>query len=75
MAQAHRHQYLPFGDLVEEYPTRALRVLTEQGPQQGLLNLAELSPSTKGWTYPLIEGTLARGKVHDILLLVNDISG
>jgi hypothetical protein len=69
MAQAHRHQYLPFGDLGEEDPARALEVLTEQGPQQGLLNLAELSPSTKGWTCPLIESTLAQGELHDFILL------
>jgi len=52
-----------------------LRVLVEQGPQEGLLHVAKFAPSTKGWTCPLIEGTLARGEVHDILLLVNDIAG
>ena len=50
MAEAHCQRSLSFGSLVEEHPTRALRVLVEQGSQQGLLHVAELSSSTKGWT-------------------------
>ena len=60
---------LPVGDLGEQHPARALRVLVEHGPHQGLLNLAKLSPSTKGWTCILLEGTLARGEWHDVILL------
>jgi len=50
MANAYRNRYLPLADLGEQHPARAFRVLVEQGPQQGLLNLAKLSPTTKGWT-------------------------
>src|SRR6266705_1026073 len=50
MANTHRNRSLPVGDLVEEHPTRARRVLVEQVPQQGLLNFTQLAPSTKGWT-------------------------
>ena len=50
MAETHRHEDLPLGDLVEEDSARTLRVLMEQGPQQGLLHFTKLSPSTKGWT-------------------------
>jgi hypothetical protein len=69
MADAHRHRSLPLGDLVEQHPARALRVLMEQGPQQGLLHLAKLAPSTKGWTCILIEDTLTRGEGHGFILL------
>jgi hypothetical protein len=69
MPKAHRHRYLPLGDLVEEPPARARRVLVEQCPQQGLLNLAELAPCIKGWTCILSTITLAWGKVHDFILL------
>jgi hypothetical protein len=69
MTEAHRHRYLPLGDLGEEQPARARRVLVEQCPQQGLLNLAELAPCIKGWTCIFSTMTLAWGKVHDFILL------
>src|SRR5712692_3322166 len=69
MADAHCQRSLSFGYLVEEHPTRALRVLVEQGPQQGLLHVAELSSSTKGWTCTCIEVRLTQGEVHGFILL------
>src|SRR5712691_11026539 len=69
MADAHRHWSLSFGDLVEEHPTRALRVLLEHGPPQGLLHVAALSSSTQGWTCTFIEVRLTQGAVHDFILL------
>jgi hypothetical protein len=50
LAQADRNRSLPPRGLVEQQPARALRVLLEQAPQQGLLNVAELSAGTKRWT-------------------------
>src|SRR5262249_23025386 len=69
MTQAHRKRDLPLGDLVEEQPARAGRVLVEQCPQQGLLHLAELAPCIKGWTCICSTITLAWGKGHDFILL------
>src|SRR5215510_13472387 len=69
MANAHRKRSLHLGDLVEEHPARARRVLVAQAPQQGLRHFIQLAPSTKGWTCTLIEVTLAQGKLHDIILL------
>jgi len=69
MTQAHRNRYLPVGNLVEEDPALAPRVLVEYSPQQGLRKLAQLSPSRKGWTDIFSEITLAWGKVHDFILL------
>src|SRR6266545_3164375 len=51
MAKAHRNRSLPLADLVEEHPARALRILLEHAPQQGLLNFAQLSARIKGWTW------------------------
>jgi hypothetical protein len=73
MTQAHRNRYLPVGNLVEEDPALAPRVLLEYGPQQGLRNLAQLSPSRKGWTEIFSEITLAWGKMHDFILLINTV--
>jgi hypothetical protein len=69
MADTHGHGSLPLGDFVEEDAARARWVLMEQCPQQSLLDFTKLSPSTKGWTCTLIEGTLARGELHDFILL------
>src|SRR5207302_9276288 len=65
----HRHRGLTLGDLVEHYTARALRGLVEQCPQKRHFNSAKLSPSIKGWTCILNEGTLARGEGHDVILL------
>ena len=69
MTKAHRKRYLPVGDLVEQHPARALRVLLEHAPQQGLLNCAKLSPSRKGWTGLFSKDILASGELHDFILL------
>src|SRR5438445_2565356 len=50
LAQADRHRSLPPRGLVESQPARTLRVLLEQAPSQGRLNVAELSAGTKRWT-------------------------
>jgi hypothetical protein len=50
LAQADRHRSLPLRGLVESQPARALWVCLEQAPQQGLLQVAELSAGTKRWT-------------------------
>jgi len=68
MAKTHHHWYLPLSDLVQEHSARALRVLLEQCPQQGLLPYTKLSPGTKGWTRTLIEGTLVEGALHNFIL-------
>jgi len=68
-ADTHGNGSLPLGDLVEEYAARARRVLMEQCPQQSLLDFTKLSPSTKRWTCTLIKVTLARGELHDFILL------
>jgi hypothetical protein len=73
MTQAHRNRYLPVGNLVEEDPALAPWVLLEYGPQQGLRNLAQLSPSRKGWADIFSEITLAWGKVHAFILLINTV--
>src|SRR5215471_1404411 len=59
MPQGHRKRSLPLGNLVEEDPARARRVLVEQGPQQGLLHLAELAPRPKSWACICSKITLA----------------
>src|SRR5229473_756845 len=69
MTKAHRKRSLPLGDLVEKHSARALRLLLEQGPQQGLLNFAKLSSTIKGWTCIFSEVTLAEGELHDFILL------
>jgi hypothetical protein len=69
MAQAHGNHDVPVGGLVEQYPTRALRLFLEPAPQQGLLNLAKLSAGRKIWTQIVIESTLALGEWHDFILL------
>src|SRR6266487_4720444 len=61
LAQADRHRSLPPRGLVKQPPARALRVLLEQAPQQGLLNVPELSAGTKRWTGTHIGITLAQG--------------
>jgi len=38
---------MTLGDLVEQEPTRALRVFMKQGPQPSLLNVTELSAAQK----------------------------
>jgi len=48
LADAHRYWCPRLCDLVEQDPARALRVIVEPSPQQGLLNVAKLSPSIKG---------------------------
>jgi len=50
LAQADHNRSLPPSGLVKQQPARALRVLLEQAPQQGLLNVPELSAGTKRWT-------------------------
>ena len=50
LAQADRNRSLPPRGLVESQPARALWVFLEQAPQQGLLQVAELSAGTKRWT-------------------------
>jgi hypothetical protein len=50
MANTDVHGCMTLGDLVEQEPTRALRVFMKQGPQPGLLNVTELSACIKGWT-------------------------
>src|SRR6267143_6407177 len=46
LAQADHNRSLPPRGLVKQQPARALRVLLEQAPQQGLLNVPELSAGT-----------------------------
>src|SRR6266568_3842994 len=75
MAKAHRNRSLPLADLVEEHPARALRILLEHAPQQGLLNFAQLSARIKGWTWLVSEVTLASDELHGFILLEKDISG
>jgi len=75
MAKAHRNRYLPLADLVEEHPARALRILLEHAPQQGLLNFAQLSARIKGWTWLFSEVTLASDELHGFILLEKNISG
>jgi hypothetical protein len=48
LADAHREWCLSHGDLVEQDPAWALRVIVEPSPHEGLLNVAKLSPSIKG---------------------------
>src|SRR6478672_6176375 len=48
MANTDVNGRMTLGDLVEQEPTRALRVFMKQGPQPGLLNVTELSACTKG---------------------------
>jgi hypothetical protein len=48
LADAHRDWCPSLCDLVEQDPARALRVIVEPSPHQGLLNVAKLSPSIKG---------------------------
>src|SRR3989441_7703811 len=48
MANTAVNGRMTLGDLVEQEPTRALRVGMKQGPQPGLLNVTELSACTKG---------------------------
>jgi hypothetical protein len=67
MAQAHRKRYLPLAELVEEHPARALRILLEHAPHQGLLNVAQLSARIKGWTWLVSEGTLASDELHGFI--------
>jgi hypothetical protein len=40
----------------------------EQGPHEGLIDLAKLSTGIKGWTWRLSQDTVAWGEVHDFLL-------
>jgi hypothetical protein len=68
MAHTHHHGYLPLRALVQEHSARALRVLLEQGPQQGLLPYTKLAPGTKGWTRTLIEGPLVEGALPNFIL-------
>src|SRR5712691_2990036 len=69
MAHTDVNGRMTLGDLVEQEPTRALRVFMKQGPQPGLLNVTELSACTKGWTCRGIELTLGQGEGHDLILL------
>jgi hypothetical protein len=57
------------GDLVKQCPGRALRVFVQYVPQEGFVNVTELSARTKGWMSLLSEGMLAWGEVHDCILL------
>jgi hypothetical protein len=41
---------MSLGDLVEQESTRALRIVVKDIPHQGLVDLTELTPGTKGWT-------------------------
>jgi hypothetical protein len=41
---------MSLGDLVEQESTRALRIVVQDVPHQGLVDLTEFSPGTKGWT-------------------------
>src|SRR5215470_6420651 len=75
MAKAHRNRSLPLADLVEEHPARALQILLEHAPQQGLLNFAQLSARIKGWTWLFSEVILALDELHGFILLEKDISG
>jgi hypothetical protein len=50
LAHTDVHGRMTLGDLVEQEPTRALRVGMKQGPPPGLLNVTELAACTKGWT-------------------------
>jgi hypothetical protein len=61
MTKTHHNRHRSVGDLVEQHPARALRVLLEHAPQQGLLNFAQLSSSIKDWTWFFSEDILALG--------------
>src|SRR6266511_3002030 len=75
MAKAHRNRSLPFADLVAQHPARALRILLEHAPHQGLLNLGQLSARIIGWTWLVSEVTVASDELHGFILLEKDISG
>jgi hypothetical protein len=45
-----------------------LRVILENSPYEGLIDLAKLSTGIKGWTWRLGEVTVAWGEVHGFLL-------
>ena len=65
MAHAHRNRSLHVGDRVKQDPGRALRVFVQSFPQEGFVNVTQLSAHTKGWMGILRKGTLAGGEVHD----------
>jgi len=67
-AHAPRHRSLPVDNLVEQDPGRALRVFVQDVPQEGFVNVTELSARTKGWMGLLSEGTLPWGEVQDGIL-------
>jgi hypothetical protein len=68
LAQADLDGGLALGDLVEQHPSGALRIVVEHGPHEGLIDLAKLSTGIKGWTWRFIKVTVAWGEVHDFLL-------
>jgi hypothetical protein len=68
LASADLDGGLALGDLVESHPSWALRVILENSPHEGLIDLAKLSTGIKGWTWRLGEVTVAWGEVHDFLL-------
>ena len=68
LAQADRDWQVRLGDYVEEHSSWSLRVVVENGPDQGLVDLAKLSAGIKGWTCGLIKITVAWGDVHDFIL-------
>jgi len=69
MANTDLNGCMSLGDFVAQESPRALWVVVECFPYQGLLDVTELSASTKGWTGRWIELTLVWGEGHDLILL------